>query len=216
MIENERADRWYSGSDKLVLCILSVHELGLNRDMAKVMGLLFISIKDLVLVAHKLDSLLVLVLLDGLCEGRVQDLASVGRDAKIVKAVEDIGRGCGFIARGTAVVVGTNSVFIGGSGDVLLASDLGFAWDRDGAEETAFLGVTVGLTVWYSSGIVYWRECSVGNSRLSSSHRHGVLATTLGEDGAHAPLGLVVCIALVVLSSAAKVGCGRCLLRRHG
>jgi hypothetical protein len=66
--------------------------------MAKVMGLLFISIKDLVLITHKLDSLLVLILLDGLCEGSVQDLASVGRDAKIVEAVEDIRRGCGFIA----------------------------------------------------------------------------------------------------------------------
>jgi hypothetical protein len=44
----------------------------------------------------------------------------------------------------------------------LLASDLCFAWDRDGAKETAFLGVTVGLTVGYSSGTVYWKECSVG------------------------------------------------------
>jgi hypothetical protein len=78
----------HSGSNKLVLCILGVHELGLSRDMAKVMSLLFIGIKDLVLVAHKLDGLLVLILLDGLCEGSVQDLASVGRDARRVKAVE--------------------------------------------------------------------------------------------------------------------------------
>jgi hypothetical protein len=123
--------------------------------MAKVMGLLFINIKDLVLVAHKLDGLLVLILLDGLCKGSVQDLAPVGRDAEIVKAVEDIRRGCGFVARGTTVVVGTNGVFIGGSGDVLLASDLCFAWDGDGAEETAFLGVTVRLAVMYASGTVF-------------------------------------------------------------
>jgi hypothetical protein len=126
--------------------------------MAKVMGLLFIGVKDLVLVAHKLYCLLVLILLDGLCEGSVQDLASVGRDAKVVKAVEDIGRGCGLVARGTAVVIGTNGVFIGGSGDVLLASNLCFARDRDGAEETALLGVTVRLTVLFVSGTVLWKE----------------------------------------------------------
>jgi hypothetical protein len=126
--------------------------------MAKVMGLLFIGIKDLVLVAHKLYGLLVLILLDGLCKGGVQDLASVGRDAKVVKAIEDIGRGCGLVARGAAVVVGTNGVFIGGSGDILLASNLCLAWDGDSAEETALLGVTVRLTVLYASVTVLWKE----------------------------------------------------------
>jgi hypothetical protein len=122
------------------------------------MSLLFISIKDVVLVAHKLDGFLVLILLDGLCKGSVQDLASMGRDAKIVKAIEDLGRGCSFITRGTAVVVGTNDIFIGGGSDILLASDLCFAWDGDGAEEAALLGVTVRLTVLYASGTVYWKE----------------------------------------------------------
>jgi hypothetical protein len=141
----------HSGSNKLVLCILGVHELGLSRDMAKVMSLLFIGIKDLVLVAHKLDGLLVLILLDGLCEGSVQDLASVGRDARRVKAVENLRWGCGLIARGTAAVFRTNGVLVGGGDDVLLASDLCFGRDGDGAEETALLGVTEGLTVLHSS-----------------------------------------------------------------
>jgi hypothetical protein len=118
--------------------------------VAKVVSLLFIGIKDLVLVAHKLDGLLVLILLDGLCEGGVQDLTSMGRDARRIKAVEDLGWSCSFIARGTAAVFGTNGVLVGGDGDVLLASDLCFAWDGDGAEETALLGVTVGLTVSHS------------------------------------------------------------------
>jgi hypothetical protein len=148
-----------SGSNKLVLCIFGVHQLGLNRDVAKVMSLLFIGVKDLVLVAHKLDGLLVLILLDGLCESGVQDLASVGRDAGRVKAVEDLGWGCGLVARGTAAVFGTNGVLVGGGDDVLLASDLCFGRDGDGAEETALLGVTERLTVLHSS--VYCSSYSV-------------------------------------------------------
>jgi len=134
-------------SDKLVFCVFSVHELGLNRDMAKVVSLLFVSIEDLILIAHKLDGFLVFILLDGLCEGGVQDLATVRRDARRVKAVEDLGWGDGFITRGTAAVFGAAGVFVGGGEHILLASDLCFGGDVDGAEETALLGVTEGLTV---------------------------------------------------------------------
>lgn len=189
--------------------------------MANVMGLLFTSIKDLVLVAYKLDSLLVFILLDGLCEGSVQDLASVGRDAWVVKAVENLGRGDGFIVRGTAAVFGADGVFIGGGEHVLLAGDLCFAGDVDGAEETALLGMTEGLTVsrWsvsVSSRNVLQEGTVQGGLRLRSLHGDGVIAMALREGGAHAPFGLLVCIALVILSSAAKVGFRVCLLRRHG
>ena len=102
-------------------------------------------------IRDRLDSLLVLVLLNSLCEGSVQDLASMGRDARGVKAVEDLAWGYGFIARGTAAVFGTNGVFVGGGDDLLLACDLCFAGDVDGTEEAALLGVTVGLTVWNAS-----------------------------------------------------------------
>jgi len=134
-------------SDKLVFCVFGVHELGLNRDMAKVMSLLFIGIKDLVLVAHKLDGFLVFVLLDGLREGSVQDLATVRRDTRRVKAVEDLGWGDSFITRGTAAVFGADGVLVCGGEHILLAGDLCFGGDIDGAEETALLGVTEGLTV---------------------------------------------------------------------
>lgn len=147
-------------SDKLVLCVLGIHELGL--DMAKVVSLLFIGVKDLVLVAHKLDGLLVFILLDSLCECGVEDLAAVGRDAKVVKAVQNLGwsgRSCGFVVRVTAAVFGAASVFVGVGEHVLLASDLCFAGNIDGAEKTALLGVTVGLAASYVSVCLSWSLC---------------------------------------------------------
>ena len=147
-VEDKRASRNSTQlSDKLVFCILGIHKLGLNRDMAKVVSLLFVSIEDLVLVAYKLDGLLVFVLLDGLCEGGVQNLATVRRDTRRVKAVEDLGWGDSFITRGTAAVFGAAGVFVGGGEHILLASDLCFGGDVDGAEETALLGVTKGLAI---------------------------------------------------------------------
>lgn len=122
-----------SSLDELVLGVLCVQQLGLGGSMAEVVSLLFITVKDLVLVAHKLDGLLVLVLLDGLCKGSVQDLATVGGDAEGVEAVEDLGGGHGFVARGTAAVFGADGEVVSSSEHVLLARYLGLASDSGGS-----------------------------------------------------------------------------------